>query len=54
MSYVNVMMYCSVLPSYKSKKDDKEDGGNKMFGKDVVINGDDPANKDKIAKFFGD
>ncbi len=53
MSHVNVVMYCSVLPSYKSKNGDNGDG-NKMFGKDVVINGDDPANKDKIAKFFGD
>lgn len=53
MSYLNVIMYCAVLPSYRSKKDDKAKGG-EVFGKDVVINGDDPKNKELIAEFFGD
>lgn len=44
MSYANVIMYGSVLPSYNSKKEKKEDS----------INADDPKNKDKIRTILFD
>ena len=45
MSYVNLIMYSSVLPSYDNNKEEK---------KEKAINGDDPANRDAIRKtLFG-
>ena len=44
MSYANVIMYGSVLPSYNSEKEKKEDN----------INADDPKNKDKIRNILFD
>lgn len=43
MSYANVILYGAVLPSYSSKK---KDGKGSDDGE--VLNGDDPANGDKI------
>ena len=50
MSYVNVIMYSSVLPSYKgkSKEDGKKGGGEPQ----KVIKADDPANRDEVRRFF--
>jgi len=39
MSYINLLLYNSVLPSYKSK--DKDDGDN-------VLKADDPKNRDYV------
>lgn len=44
MSYVNMIMYSAVLPSYKGRNKGKED--------DDVINADDPKNRDMVMKFF--
>lgn len=45
MSYVNMIMYSAVLPSYSSKKaSDNSD-------KDIV-KADDPNNRDKVRKFL--
>ena len=45
LSYVNMIMYGAVLPSYSSKKtSDKSD-------KDIV-KADDPKNRDKVRKFL--
>jgi hypothetical protein len=41
MSYENMLMYSSVLPSYDSSK-------NKSIDDDEVIDADDPRNRDKI------
>ena len=48
MSYVNVIMYSSVLPSYKGKEDGKKGGGEPQ----KVIKADDPANRDEVRRFF--
>ena len=51
MSYANVMMYGSVLPSYN--KDDKKDKEKETEEEDDdVINADDPANQEKIRKLL--
>lgn len=47
ISYVNMMMYISVLPSYDSDK-----GKDKKAKKDKVIKADDPKNKAEVRKFF--
>ena len=54
MSYVNVIMYSSVLPSYKGKgkgkgKEDGKKGGGEP---QKVIKADDPANRDEVRRFF--
>ena len=46
MSYQNLIMYGSVLPSYNSKDDKGDKKGKK------VINADDPANKEQIRKIL--
>lgn len=49
MSYVNLIMFNAVLPSYDTKKYDKKNG------REEVINASDPKNKDKVHKImFGD
>lgn len=50
LSYVNVIMYSSVLPSYKGK--DKEDGKKGGGEPQKVIKADDPANRDEVRRFF--
>lgn len=47
MSYANMIMYGSVLPSYNNKPVTKD-------GKQEVINADDPKNIDKINQFGDD
>lgn len=44
MSYVNLIMYGAVLPSYKH--------GNKEGKDDEIINADDPKNHERIREFF--
>ena len=44
MSYANMLMYASVLPSYNESK--KEDKNNE------IIDADDPKNRDKILKIL--
>jgi hypothetical protein len=47
MSYANMTMYNSVLPSYDSKKSEGD-------GREEVIKADDPRNKDRVRKaLFG-
>jgi hypothetical protein len=46
MSYANVIMYSSVLPSYNSKNDKPGKHGKN------VINADDPKNKDAVHKIL--
>lgn len=48
MSYVNMIMYGAVLPSYRSHKD-----GDKVSntGQDI-IRADDPANRDRVRRFL--
>lgn len=48
MSYVNMIMYGAVLPSYRSRKDGDK-GGN--IGQDI-IRADDPANRDRVRRFL--
>ena len=50
MSYVNLMMYGSILPSYDSKKDKSKNKDDK----DEIINADDPANKQRIRHLLYD
>lgn len=47
MSYANVIMYSSVLPSYDGKKKDKKGGEPQK-----LIKADDPANREEVRKFF--
>ncbi len=47
MSYVNVLMYGAVLPSYKSNKKEKLKENNHH-----VVKADDPRNKDILKDFF--
>lgn len=47
MSYTNLIMYSSVLPSYNDKED-------KQHAKRNIINADDPRNSDKIDQFGSD
>lgn len=48
MSYANVILYGAVLPSYDSKRKDKDKGAKKQ--KEIKV--DDPANKDEVRKIF--
>ena len=48
MSYVNVLMYGAVLPSYKSYKKEKTNETNNHH----VVKADDPRNKDILKAFF--
>jgi hypothetical protein len=41
LSYANLVLYSSVLPSYDDEKEDDE-----------IINADDPRNKEKIRKLL--
>lgn len=51
MSYVNTLMYGSVLPSYDpDRKKDKKKGRNGR--PQEVIKADDPANRDKVRAFL--
>jgi hypothetical protein len=45
MSYVNLVMYGAVIPSYNSKR-------NKDGKAQEVIMADDPRNRDKVKQFF--
>lgn len=45
MSYTNIIMYCSVLPSYDSNSD-KDEKNEKR------INADDPKNKAEVHKIM--
>jgi hypothetical protein len=45
MGYANMIMYSSVLPSYKSRKDDKDED---------IINADDPNNREIARKLMFD
>lgn len=46
MSYANMMLYNSVIPSYRKDKDEKtKDKGD-------YVNADDPANIDKLNAFI--
>ena len=47
MSYVNVILYGAVLPSYTGKK-----GKDKGSQKHTVIKADNPANKEAVRHFF--
>lgn len=49
MSYTNLIMYSSVIPS---EEDSKESGGKK--NKRMVINCDDPRNKNSISKLISE
>lgn len=46
MSYVNLVMFNAVLPSYNRKKDKTTDKPQN------VIKADDPRNKDKVRQFL--
>ena len=48
MSYVNVIMYNAVIPSY----DSGETAGSADIRNDEVINADDPRNRDKVNKII--
>ena len=48
MSYVNLIMYGAVIPSYNSKKKDGN-GGDK---EQEVIKMDDPRNRERIKQIF--
>lgn len=45
MSWINVMMYNAVIPSYRSSKD-------KEKKKEKVIKADDPANRDLVRQIL--
>lgn len=47
LSYVNMIMYGAVLPSYRNHKD-RDKGENK----EDIIRADDPANRDKVRRFL--
>lgn len=47
MSYVNLIMYGAVLPSYKKPKDSVE--GKKD---EEIVRADDPANRERVRKFL--
>lgn len=48
MSYVNMIMYGAVLPSYHSKKD----GNGKDEQEQEVVKADDPKNRERVRKFL--
>lgn len=47
MSYVNVIMYSAVLPSYKPKEERE-----KRQKKQKVVNVDNPNNRDKVRQLL--
>ena len=50
MSYENLLMYSSVLPSYDSSgKKEKEDNGKKKPG---TFRADDPKNREQLMAFI--
>ena len=49
MSYANVMLYSSVIPEYRSRHKGKS--GKRGRKDDVVIDADDPRNRDIYLKF---
>lgn len=49
MSYANLMLYSAVIPEYRSKT--KGGQGRKGKKDDMVINADDPRNRDIYLKF---
>lgn len=56
MSYANMVLLGATLPSYRSKgstdnKDDKPKGESKLRDSEE-IDGDDPANAERISKIF--
>lgn len=51
MSYVNVIMYGAVLPSYHSKKD-SDKGINKGGKEQEIVKADDPMNRERVRKFL--
>lgn len=51
MSYVNVIMYGAVLPSYNSKKDSGK-GINKGGKEQEIVKADDPRNRERVRKFL--
>ncbi len=48
MSYVNMIMYGAVLPSYRSRKDSDKGGKSEQD----IIRADDPANRDRVRRFL--
>lgn len=49
LSYANVMLYNAVIPEYRSRSRNKT--GRKGRRDDVVINADDPRNRDIYLRF---
>lgn len=49
LSYANVMLYNAVIPEYRSRSRNKT--GRKGRMDDVVINADDPRNRDIYLRF---
>lgn len=50
MSYVNLIMYGAVIPSYKGS--DKKNGSKAIDEEQEVIQMDDPRNKERIKQIF--
>ena len=44
MSYANILMYSSVIPSYRGEKENKKEQD--------VIDAEDPANREAVRNFF--
>lgn len=51
MSYVNVIMYGAVLPSYHSKKDGSK-GIDRNGKEQEIVKADDPKNRERVRKFL--
>lgn len=52
MSYANVMLYGSVLPDYSSDLNGRKKGTMGTGKADVIIDADDPRNRDIYLKFI--
>ena len=52
ISFANLLLYSSTLPSYELDKEGKKGNGKKR-GKGEVVNGDDPKNKDLVKAIIG-
>lgn len=48
MSYVNMIMYGAVIPSYNGKRKNGKDGGKEQ----EVIKVDDPRNRARVKQIF--
>lgn len=48
ISYANVLMYCSTLPSYDFDSDKKGKGKGKGGKSDKVFKADDPRNREAV------